>query len=288
MRSCRFSASTSNEQNEYIINENFLCPANKLKSRLKYKSRHGTYRPTLPKLIASNTTEMVRVATKDGFAHYAKSPSDITTVLEKISEPLKGIGPATASLLLAIHDPDHVIFFSDEGYRWLCAYGEKSSPKYTAKEFEDLFQKAKSLMSKLHVSPIDVEKVAFVLIKENEPVPEPKPKKVPSGLPRGRPTKPESEKKTKKPTVPGRGRGRPPKATNGTAPKTPTALEEVKKRGRPARKAAVISKEEDDDEDGDEDEISALPRTAKRKAEDTPKSTPATKRGRKPKTQKPA
>ena len=179
-----------------------------------------------------------------------------------------------------------MIFFSDEGYRWLCADGKKASPKYTTKEFEELFSKAKTLMTKLRVSPIEVEKVAFVLIKENEPVYEPKPKKQPSGLPRGRPRKPESEKKVKKPTVPGRGRGRPPKTTNGVAPKTPKAPGEAKKRGRPAGKiAAVVEKDDDDDDDEDEEEekITPAPKSAKRKATETPKSTPAAKRGRKPK-----
>lgn len=145
---------------------------------------------------------------------------------------MKGIGPATASLLLAVHDPEHIIFFSDEAYRWLVANGEKASPKYSVKEFDDLHAKAKALMTKLKVSPIDIEKAAFVLIKENEPVKESKPKPVPSGRPRGRPPLPESEKKPKKPTVPGRGRGRPPgTGTKSAAPKTPNG---TGKRGRPA------------------------------------------------------
>lgn len=150
--------------------------------------------------------------------------------LQKLSDPLKGIGPATASLILAVHDPEHVIFFSDEAYRWLCANGEKTSPKYNVKEFDDLHANANALMARLKVTPIEVEKVAFVIIKEKEPVKEPKPKPVPSGRPRGRPPLPESEKKPKKPTVPGRGRGRPP-GTTKVAPKSPTG---TGKRGRPA------------------------------------------------------
>jgi hypothetical protein len=176
-----------------------------------------------------------------------------------------------------------VIFFSDEAYRWLCADGKKASPKYTVKEFDELFGKAKTLMTKLRVNPIDVEKVAFVLIKENEPVYEPKPKKVPSGLPRGRPSKPDSEKKAKKPTVPGRGRGRPPKVVDGAAPKTPKAPKEAnKKRGRPAGMRGVVVEEEKDDDGGDgrEEEVMPAPKSEKRKATETPKDTPA-KRTRK-------
>lgn len=144
---------------------------------------------------------------------------------------MKGIGPATASLLLAVHDPENVIFFSDEVYRWLCADGEKVSPKYTIKEFDEIHGNAKTIMDRLKVSPIEVEKAAFVIIKENEPVYEPKPKSVPSGKPRGRPAKAEGEKELKKETVPGRGRGHDPRTVK-VAQKTP--LGEPKPRGRPA------------------------------------------------------
>jgi hypothetical protein len=181
-----------------------------------------------------------------------------------ISEPLKGVGPATASLLLAVHDPEHVIFFSDEVYRWLVAGGSKISPKYTAKEFEEIHAKVKSLQARLKVSPIDIEKVAFVVIKENEPVKVPKPKAVPSGLPRGRPRLPDDEKKPKKPTVPGRGRGRPPGGAK-KAPKTPNG---TGKRGRPAAAKA------------EEETETPVKSGGKRKAAD---DTPGTARSKKAK-----
>ena len=149
-------------------------------------------------------------------------------MLELLTKPLKGIGPATGSLILAIHDPENVIFFSDEAYRWLVKGGEKPKILYKTSEFEELFSKAKELQNRLKVSPIDIEKVAYVLVKENE-APEPKPD-IPSGRGRGRPRLSESEKKTKKPAVPGRGRGR-PKGSTKVPPKTPTS--EPRKRGRP-------------------------------------------------------
>jgi len=231
-----------------------------------WKLRHGTFRPTLPKLVAKNSDDTIKAATQEAFSHYAKNSSDIAGTLKLISEPLKGVGPATASLLLAVHDPEQVIFFSDEVYRWLVAGGNKISPKYTAKEFEDIHAKVKSLQAKLKVSPIDIEKVAFVIIKENEPVKVPKPKPVPSGRSRGRPALPESEKKPKKPTVPGRGRGRPPGATKKEpkAPKTPNG---TGKRGRPS--AAKT------------EEAEATPKSStKRKAAD---ETPGTARSKKSK-----
>jgi hypothetical protein len=231
--------------------------------------RHGTFRPSLPKQVASNSDEKIAAATKDAFQHYADKPDDIAGVLEKLSKPLKGVGPATASLLLSVHDPINVVFFSDELYRWLVADGKKANPKYTAKEFEELFSKAKSFMSRIKCTPIELEKAAFVIIRESEPVKEPAPKKQPSGLPRGRPKKPESEKKPKKPTVPGRGRGRPPKDPNGVAAKPKPAAGE-KKRGRPA-KANVEETEEGEAEVKDDEENTTTPK--KRKATDAPTSS---------------
>jgi hypothetical protein len=178
-------------------------------------------------LIRKNTDEQIAIATKDGFDHYAHHPTDIKGVLSKLSDPLKGIGPATASLLLAIHDPAHIIYFSDELYRWLLHNGEKKTPKYSAPEFDELLTKARSVMARLKCTPIELEKVAFTIIKENEPVYEPAPKKLPSGKPRGRPSKPDSEKKVRVPT--GKPRGRP--ANPNRVVKAPSGLP----RGRPAK-----------------------------------------------------
>lgn len=122
-----------------------------------------------------------------------------------------------------------MIFFSDEAYRWLVKGGEKTKIMYKSLEFEELYAKARALQERLKVSPIDIEKVAYVTIKENEPVAETK-TKIPSGRPRGRPRKPDSEKITKKPAVPGRGRGRPKGSTK--VPQAPPNSE-PKKRGRP-------------------------------------------------------
>jgi hypothetical protein len=186
-----------------------------------------------------------------------------------LSKPLKGIGPATASLLLAVHDPSNVIFFSDELYRWLLHDGKKVSPKYTAKEFEELFSKAKSFMSRVNCTPIELEKAAFVIIRESDPAPAPKEKKVPSGLPRGRPKKLESEKKAKAPPS-GRGRGRPPKASTGE-PKAEKG--EPKKRGRKPNVEEVEAKAEDEENGEAKEEVTATPASKKRKASATPASS---------------
>lgn len=194
-------------------------------------------------MVASNSDEKVQEATKDGFAHYAEFPNDIESVIKKLTAPLKGVGPATASLLLAVHDPSNVIFFSDEVYAWLVGNGKTSGISYTIKEFQQIYAAASALAKRLDVTPIDIEKVAYVIIKEKEPVHEPKAKKEPSGLGRGRPKLAEHEKKAKKepsglprgrpklaehekkakPQPTGLPRGRPRKSDAGTAVKTPKA-----------------------------------------------------------------
>jgi hypothetical protein len=188
-------------------------------------------------MVASNSDDLVHEATRDGFAHYAAHPDEIENVIKKLTAPLKGVGPATASLLLAVHDPQNIVFFSDEVYAWLVNGGNTSSPAYSIKEFQQIFTAANALAKRLDVTPIDIEKVAYVIIRENEPVYEPKPKKAPSGLGPGRPRMAEHEKKPKK-APSGLGRGRPKLAESEKKPK-PEKSNGV--RGRP-KKAATGAK----------------------------------------------
>lgn len=244
-----------------------------IRKLVDWKIRHGTFRPTLPKLVASNKEENVKSILTDAFELYAKDPSDIKSTITKIAE-LKGIGPATASLVLSVHDPEHVIFFEDEAYRWLVHDGETVVLKYNFAEFDELYIKAKALSSKLKVSPLDIEKVAFVIMKENEPDKVAKPKE-PSGMPRGRPRLAEHEKKPKK-APSGLGRGRP--KGSGTNAKAPSKISNgTGKGGRPAGVSAEVKGEEV------KDEKTNLPaqnpvNSAKRKAmEDAPQRASAKK-----------
>ena len=95
------------------------------------------------------------------------------TVLNK----LKGIGPATSSLLLSCYDPFKVPFFSDELYRYV--HWEEAKSKgwdrkisYTIKEYRALFERVAELQERLkrdsgkEVSAIDIEKAAYVLGKD--------------------------------------------------------------------------------------------------------------------------
>ncbi|KAK6065916.1 DUF1479 domain protein [Seiridium cupressi] len=135
-----------------------------VKELVDWKLRHGKFRPTLMKLVSSNDGDMVKETMEKALNAYWKSP-DAFVALGEISK-LKGIGPATASLLLSVHDPDRVIFFSDEAFWWLCCDGEKAPIKYNSKEYQELNQSAQELVSRLSVSATDVEKVAYVVMKD--------------------------------------------------------------------------------------------------------------------------
>ncbi|KAF7560914.1 hypothetical protein G7046_g3246 [Stylonectria norvegica] len=126
--------------------------------------RHGKFRPTLMKYVTSNDPVTAKSTIQEAISLY-RSTSDVPAALALLTK-LKGIGPATASLLLTVHDPDKVIFFSDEAYYWLCCDGTKSSIKYTATEYADLRSRAEDLAGRLGVAATDVEKVAYVVMKQ--------------------------------------------------------------------------------------------------------------------------
>ncbi|KAK0657558.1 hypothetical protein B0T16DRAFT_488681 [Cercophora newfieldiana] len=131
---------------------------------VEWKLRHGTFRPTLMKLVTSNDPSTVQSTIAKAITTY-RSSSDISAALTILTK-LKGIGPATASLLLAVHDADKVIFFADEAFYWLCLGGVKGAIKYNAKEYAALNEKARGLRKRLGVKAVDIERVAYVLMKE--------------------------------------------------------------------------------------------------------------------------
>ena len=129
---------------------------------------HGTYRPRLKSLVQQNTAEDVEDATRGAYSNYeSTSLNNTMTTLTK----LKGIGPATASLLLAVYTTK-APFFSDELYRWaFFESGDKKGQgwdrpiKYNAKEYLALFEHVQRLSDRLQVKSMEAEKVAYVLGK---------------------------------------------------------------------------------------------------------------------------
>jgi len=98
---------------------------------------------------------------------------------------LKGVGPATASLLLSVLRPAEIPFFSDELFRWSVWDDETGSAKdgkgwqrkikYNVKEYEMMLDRVHELRKRLRrgfgqrdplARAIDLERVAWVLGKE--------------------------------------------------------------------------------------------------------------------------
>lgn len=138
--------------------------------------KHGTFRPRLTQLVASNGEEDIERTTREAFKIYASNPNDYAVSINKLAT-LKGIGPATASLLLSVYDPENVPFFSDELFRWIC-WDEKSGwgrkIKYDVKEYKELFEGVETVRERLKresgekegFRAVDLEKGAFVLGRE--------------------------------------------------------------------------------------------------------------------------
>ncbi|KAB5578370.1 hypothetical protein GE09DRAFT_1168971 [Coniochaeta sp. 2T2.1] len=137
-----------------------------VKTLVQWKLRHGKFRPTLMNLVSSNSPDFVKKTVQEASDSYRKN-SDAAAALAILTK-LKGIGPATASLLLAVLDPDRVIFFADEAFYWLCCGGKKESIKYNAKEYQALSGEARKLCKRLKVKAVDVERVAFVILRQQD------------------------------------------------------------------------------------------------------------------------
>lgn len=117
------------------------------------------------KLVSSNDGEVVQQTMQKAMAQYW-SDNDAIKAMAAIAT-LKGIGPATASLILSVHDPERAIFFSDEAFRWLCCYHDQKKPpiKYHIAEYKRLMNNANELMKRLQVKATDIERVAYVIEK---------------------------------------------------------------------------------------------------------------------------
>ncbi|KAK7223760.1 hypothetical protein V2G26_011763 [Clonostachys chloroleuca] len=115
-----------------------------IKALVEWKLRHGKFRPTLMSLVSSNPNDFVNEIVQEATQLYKETKS-IPASLAKWTK-LKGIGPATASLLLSVHDPEHVIFFSDEAFYWLCAQGVNPPSSITSKSTKSFVSMQKPLV----------------------------------------------------------------------------------------------------------------------------------------------
>lgn len=173
------------------------------------------------KLVSSNAPSDVLDTVSRGVRCY-RDTGDASAALAILTK-LRGIGPATASLLLAVHAPERVVFFADEAFWWLCCGGKKDAIRYDAKEYKDLNARAAAVAERLDVRAVDVERVAFVIMREGggaaEPARDSKPKD----------SKPKAEKKK---AVPERAVS---KATADTPKKTQDVVADAKNRSTKKR-----------------------------------------------------
>ena len=124
---------------------------------MDWKLAKGKFRPTLPKLIRQNEADQVELITKSAFKtllSHVKSKSlpftdsdkksYISTVKDatKKASELRGVGPATASLILSLAEPILDLappFLSDESFIYFVL--EPTRPdtkiKYNLKEYTD-------------------------------------------------------------------------------------------------------------------------------------------------------
>ncbi|GKT91644.1 DUF1479 domain protein [Colletotrichum tofieldiae] len=155
------------------------------------------------KFVSSNDSSAVQETIKEAIDNY-RDTADLSAALNILTK-LKGIGPATASLLLAVHYPQTVVFFSDEAYYWMCNKGQKASLKYNIKEYESLGVEARKLMKRLDISAMEVEKVAYVLLKQDASVPKPAPNGSASKPAKTEPAKPKQPTPAKRKKSPEEG-----------------------------------------------------------------------------------
>ncbi|KAG6078196.1 hypothetical protein E4U15_004377 [Claviceps sp. LM218 group G6] len=146
---------------------------------VEWKIRHGKFRPALMTFVKSNNAQTAQATISSAIKAYrANMPSylelhqddhaNASQMALDILTKLRGIGTATASLLLSVHDPLRVIFFSDEAYWWLCCGGRKDvTIRYNAKEYQLLCEKAAALARRLggETQMVDVEKAAYVAMR---------------------------------------------------------------------------------------------------------------------------
>jgi hypothetical protein len=114
--------------------------------------------------VQQNSEEFVKETTIAGFS--TESWNDSLNILTK----LKGIGPATAALLLSTSSPEELPFFSDEIFRWALWQNKTGDRwdrkiKYSLKEYRELKAKIDELRDRLGRGAIEIEKVAYVLGK---------------------------------------------------------------------------------------------------------------------------
>jgi len=131
--------------------------------------------------VSSNEESLIRDATLRAYRAYEEADRKTPTEALNILTVLKGIGPATASLLLSVYDPRTAPFFSDELFRWVTGADVSSTGKpqgwdkkigYNKKEFKELWEGTRQIRKRLveenegeMITAVELEKAAYVIAR---------------------------------------------------------------------------------------------------------------------------
>lgn len=169
----------------YENGEEISLSHDELKKLMKWKLKKGKFRPTLQKLINENDPKSVSSVTKEAFKLVLDSVKDLDedtyvkliktslTILVK----LRGVGPATASLILSLLNKITKIappFFSDEAAYYIFKSHDKL--KYSMSEYIKFLRLFYQLNDKFEYDFTQLEGGAWALelkdlynVKEKKP-----------------------------------------------------------------------------------------------------------------------
>ncbi|KQK13411.1 uncharacterized protein LOC100823325 [Brachypodium distachyon] len=124
---------------------------------LQWKLSRGKWRPRLMDFVKSLDDSVVESASRKAFA----ALPDLSKAITELTV-LKGVGPATASAVLAAYAPDVAPFMSDEAM--VAALG--NTKEYTLKQYLALAEKLQTKAEELSVgeesfTPSDVERALW-------------------------------------------------------------------------------------------------------------------------------
>jgi hypothetical protein len=120
-------------------------------------------------MVRKNDASTIQTCTLQAFEKLSSSPSSeppstptVKAALDAVCK-LNGIGPATGTLILNVFDPVHIPFFQDEMFAWFFPDSKGDKLKYNQKEYLQLLETARSVLARLGVKAVELEKVSYVL-----------------------------------------------------------------------------------------------------------------------------